>query len=159
MKVIAIDPGYDRCGIAILEIVDNKEVVVFSECSMTNKSESLSQRIFAVGQRINELIVEYQPQAMAIEELFFSKNTKTAMDVSQARGVIAFVGSTHGLPIHEFTPNQIKVAVTGYGSAKKEDVYFMVNKLIVLKEGTNQDDEIDAIAVGLTFLAQKQLHS
>lgn len=159
MRVIAIDPGYDRCGIAILEKEGNeKEKIVFSECFQTDKKTSLNQRIFSIGKRIEALIESYQPTYMAIEGLFFSKNTKTALQVSETRGVVIFQGVNKGLTLYEYTPNQIKVAVTGYGSARKEDVHRLVEKLISLDDKKYIDDEIDAIAVGLTFFASYRLH-
>ena len=157
MRVIAIDPGYDRCGIAILEGSSGSETIVFSECFQTRKEESLAQRIFSIGERINQLISKYKPQSMAVEDLFFAKNTKTALDVSQARGVIVFQGMRNNLRIYEYTPNQIKLAVTGYGSATKKDMHFLTSKLIKLEDKTYIDDEIDAIAVGITCLASYTL--
>jgi crossover junction endodeoxyribonuclease RuvC len=160
MKVIAIDPGYDRCGIAVLEKkINNKEVIIFSECFQTDKKKSLQQRIFSIGKRIELLIKTYHPESMAIEGLFFSKNTKTALQVSEARGVIIFQAMNNKLTLYEYTPNQIKVAVTGYGSAKKQDVHRLVEKLIILEDKKYIDDEVDAIATGLTFFASYKLHN
>ena len=154
MKVIAIDPGYDRIGIAIMEKqVGGKETVLYSECFITNKADDLNKRIYNVGARVNILIREYNPQYLSIESLFFSKNTKTALSVSEARGVIIYQAFLNNIPVYEYTPNQIKLAVTGYGSATKKDVLFMVSRLVNLKEGKKIDDEIDAIAIGLTFLS------
>lgn len=159
MRVIAIDPGYDRCGIAVIEKNNNgKESIIFSECFQTNKKETLPERIFSVGKRIESHITTYQPDCMAIEGLFFSKNTKTALQVSETRGVVIFQGMNAGLPLYEYTPNQIKVAVTGYGSAKKQDVHRLVEKLVTLESKEYIDDEVDAIAVGLTFFASHRLH-
>jgi crossover junction endodeoxyribonuclease RuvC len=157
MRVIAIDPGYDRCGIAIIEGPSGSEQVVFSECYQTEKKDSLNERIYSIGERVHKLIEQYQPDAMAVEDLFFAKNTKTALDVSQARGVIIFQGKRDKLKIYEYTPNQIKVAVTGYGSAKKNDIHFLVEKLVKLEDRKYIDDEIDAIAVGITCLASHTL--
>ena len=160
MRVISIDPGYDRCGIAIVEKnASEREVIVFSECFQTQKEDSLNKRIFSVGERVNSLIREHQPSAMAIEGLFFSKNTKTALQVSEVRGVVIFQAMATDLDLYEYTPNQIKVAVTGYGSAKKQDVHHLVSKLITLGDKKYIDDEIDAIAVGLTFFASCQLQN
>lgn len=159
MRVIAIDPGYDRCGIAVVEKVNgSKEHIVFSECFQTNKVDTLHQRVLSIGKRITEIIQEYKPEYMAIEDLFFSKNTKTALQVSEARGVIIFQAMKLGLRLYEYTPNQIKVAVTGYGSANKQDIHRLVGMLISLENKKYIDDEIDAIAVGLTFFASYRLH-
>lgn len=154
MKVIAIDPGYERVGIAIIEKEKNgKEVMFFSECFKTSARLTLPERLALVGKKIAETIKEYSPDMMAIESLFFSGNQKTAIPVAQARGVILYEGARAGLPIYEYTPQQIKVAVTGYGKSDKKQVIFMTEKLVALPKKVTSDDEMDAIAIGLTCLA------
>lgn len=155
MKIISIDPGYERVGIAILEknTKGEKEVVVYSECFKTNKDDNMNIRIFLIGQEISKLIEEYKPEFMVIEKLFFETNQKTAMGVSEIRGVLIYEATRRGLGVYEYTPPQIKLAVTGYGKATKDDVFFMVNKLVEIDEKKRLDDEIDAIAVGITFFA------
>lgn len=153
MRVIAIDPGYERLGIAILEKKDASEVLIYSECFKTSKELDFNKRLYLLGDRIRVLIREYQPDALAVEDLFFSKNTKTALKVSESRGVIAFVAMDNQLPVYEYTPNQIKVAVTGYGRATKNDIYAMVSRLVKMNSDSKQDDEIDAIAIGITYFA------
>lgn len=161
MRVIAIDPGYERIGIAVIEKKErNKEEVIFSECFQTDKNLVFNQRLFLVGDHVRKLIYTYKPIALATEDLFFAKNTKTALKVSESRGVVAFQAYDNEIPVYEYTPNQIKVAVTGYGRATKKDVYTMVSRLVNLTGKTKMDDEIDAIAIGLTFFASyKQNHS
>lgn len=154
MRVIAIDPGYDRLGIAILEKKKGaKEILIYSECLQTDSKEEFNIRLGIIGKRVRDLIKKYSPKYMAIEGLFFSKNTKTALKVSESRGVIIFQAVDNNLPVFEFTPNQIKVAVTGYGRATKKEVYAMTTRLVNLGEGKKNDDEIDAVATGLTFFA------
>ncbi|MFT7328264.1 MAG: crossover junction endodeoxyribonuclease RuvC [Crocinitomicaceae bacterium] len=152
MIILAVDPGYDRLGIAILE-KNKKEKLIFSECFETNKDENINIRMMRIGQRIREIIHLYEPEVLVIEGLFFSKNTKTALKVSESRGVILFQASDLGLDIYEYTPNQIKVAVTGYGRSTKSEVHTMVSRLIDIGDEKKIDDEIDAIAIGLTFFA------
>lgn len=152
MKVIAIDPGYDRVGFAVLD-KNPKEKVIYSECYITDKNNDFAERIFRVGQRLEEIILKHQPDFCAIEQLFFSKNTKTALQVSEARGMMVYIAKKHGLGVYEYTPNQIKLAVTGYGAATKNEVFTMVNRLVDIPKNSQQDDEVDAIAAGLTFLA------
>ena len=154
MKIISVDPGYDRVGIAILE-KDNKgkEKVIFSECFITQRDETISTRIFKIGKRVDELIKKYKPQFLIIESLFFSKNTKTALSVAEARGVIIFQALRNNIEVFEYTPNQIKSAVAGHGSANKKDIFYMVHKLVDISEAQRFDDELDAIAIGLTFFA------
>lgn len=154
MKIIAIDPGYDRLGFAVLEKKDGSETVLYSECFQTNKKQKFLDRLFEGVSRLGELIDIYEPRYCVIEGLFFSKNTKTALSVSEMRGALQYKALESGLEIYEFTPNQIKVAVTGYGLANKKDVYYMVQKIIPQYSLDNKkDDEIDAIAAGLTFFA------
>ncbi len=154
MRVLACDPGYGRLGLAILEKKDHgTETIVFSECFETNPKDDFFSRLHALGKRVAFLIEEYHVDVFALEQLFFAKNTKTALAVSESRGVILYQALDAQLPVYEFTPNQIKVAVTGYGSATKQEVFSMVHRLIDLDASSKKDDEIDAIAVGLTFFA------
>lgn len=161
MKIIAVDPGYDRVGIAILEknwVVGspNNDTWIYSETFKTSKEDDINNRLFAVGERIRQLCKEYQPEHLAIENLFFANNAKTVMAVSQARGIIMFAAHSCGLQVSEFTPLQIKAAVAGDGRADKRSVIDMTCKLVRIPEpdqGRRLDDEYDAIACGLTFFA------
>ncbi len=153
MKIIAIDPGYERVGVAILEKTTGKEGLLFSKCLKTTAKEPHEKRLRIIGEEINSLIKKYQPEAMAIETLFFETNAKTAMKVSEARGVILYEAGINNLKVAEYTPLQIKVAVTSYGKSDKNQVIFMVNKLISINKPIKYDDEYDAIAVGLTFFS------
>ncbi len=156
MKVIAIDPGYERMGVAIIEKIKGKEELLFSECFKTSAKIPHEERLKFIGQEIEMLIKKHKPEAMAIETLFFKNNQKTAMHVSEARGVMLYVASAHGLKVVEFSPMAIKIAVTGYGSSEKNQVTFMVKKLIKICKTIKYDDEYDAIAVGLTFFATQK---
>lgn len=154
MRILAIDPGLERVGIAIIDKErGSKEILVFSECFKTKASLPLSKRLSLIGLHINEIVIEYSPEALAIESLFFTTNQKTAMVVSQARGVIIYEGTKNNLPVYEYTPLQIKVAVTGYGKATKTQVNSMVQKLINIPKKISSDDEMDAVAIGLTCFA------
>ncbi len=153
MKVIAIDPGYERMGVAIVEKISRGEVLVFSECFKTSPKIPHAERLKLIGQEIEKLIKKYKPEAMAIETLFFKNNQKTGMLVAEARGVMLYVASALGISVKEFSPMAIKIAVTGYGNSDKEQVTYMVEKLIKIKTKIKYDDEYDAIAVGLTYFA------
>ncbi len=159
MKIIGIDPGYERVGIAVLEKVptEKKEQLLYSNCFKTSAKLSLPERLLLVGKEIESVIKKWQPEMLAIEKLYFENNAKTAMGVSEARGVIIYTGISKGLKILEYTPLQIKNAVTGYGKADKKQVHQMVGKLINLPKSVKQDDEVDAIAVGITGLASSQI--
>lgn len=156
MRIISIDPGYERIGIAILENAPNKEEVLFSKCFKTSPKLSLSERFLLIGEEVKNIIEKYGPKALAIETLFFTTNQKTAMGVAGARGVIIYEGMRAGLKLYEYNPLQIKIAVTGYGKATKEQVIMMTKKLVSIDEKINSDDEIDAIAIGLTCLASEK---
>jgi crossover junction endodeoxyribonuclease RuvC len=154
MKIISIDPGYERLGVAILERESkNKEVLVFSECFKTSAKLPHPQRLTLIGNRIKEIIKKYKPEALATEKLFFSGNQKTAMLVAEARGVILYTANSLGLNVFEYTPNDVKIAVTGYGRSEKKQMISMTRKLITINSITNSDDEFDAIAIGLTHFA------
>jgi len=153
MRIIAIDPGYERMGVAILNKDGSKEELVYSECFQTSSKIPHEERLKLIGLEIEKIIKEYKPKAMAIETLFFKTNAKTAMHVSEARGVMLYVASKDNLLVKEFTPMEIKVAVTGYGKSDKTQVTEMVGRLIKINKGIKFDDEFDAIAVGLTYFA------
>lgn len=152
MRVLAIDPGYDRLGVAVVEN-NNKEFVVYSDCIQTNKSSSYEDRLLELGNVLEHIITEYKPDAFACETLFFAKNQKTAINVAGARGMFLYIARKHAMPIYEYKPNQIKIAVTGYGQSDKKQVIAMISRLVRLDEKKRLDDEYDAIAIGLTCLA------
>lgn len=153
MKVLALDPGYDRLGVAVLERVDGKEVLLYSACIETDRNAEFSDRLFVIGTAVARLIEDHEPNAVAIETLFFNKNVKTAIGVAQARGIILFLAKQAGCTVYEFGPQEIKVAITGYGKSDKTAVIDMVKRLVVNAPKTALDDEFDAIAVGITALA------
>lgn len=152
MRIISIDPGYERLGIAILEKA-KKETLLFSECFKTKATLPFVDRLELVGKEVARVIEEYSPKALAIENLFIETNQKTAMRVAEVRGAILYQARILGLEIYEYTPLQIKVATTGYGKATKTQVMTMVKKLVSGAESIKQDDEMDAIAIGLTHFA------
>lgn len=154
MRIISIDPGYERLGIAILE-KQKKETLIFSECFKTTASLPFIERLELVGREVARIITEHKPTALAIENLFISNNQKTAMRVAEVRGAILYQARLNGLLVYEYTPLQIKTATTGYGKATKDQVATMVRKIIPEAEKLTQDDEIDAIAIGITHFAYK----
>lgn len=153
MRVISIDPGYDRLGIAVMDNATGSEVLLYSGCIESSKADDLPERLFVVGQAFARLVAEYQPDTMAIETLFFNKNIKTAMGVAQARGLLLYIAKAANCQIYEFSPQQIKIAVTGYGNSDKRAVIDMVTRLVPTAPKGALDDEYDAIAVGITCLA------
>lgn len=157
MRLIAIDPGYERLGIAVIEKAPRtKEQLVYSDCFRTSSKLSHAERLALLGAEVGRIIDEYAAEGMSIETLFFSTNTKTAMAVSEARGVIVYEAAKRGLPVYEYGPGQIKAAVTGHGKSDKEQVMSMVPRLIRIDKEIEHDDEYDAIAVGLTCFATEK---
>jgi crossover junction endodeoxyribonuclease RuvC len=159
MRILGIDPGYERLGIAIIEKEHGaKERVVYSACFKTPATIPHPQRLLMVGNEIERVIDEYKPQALAIETLFFSKNQKTALHVSEARGTILFASAHKGLDIYEYSPAEIKIAVSGYGKSDKVQMIKMVRLLVEVRNDIKHDDEYDAIAAGLTCFAMMRLN-
>ena len=153
MRVLSIDPGYERLGIAVIEKgVGQKERLLYSTCFQTPKIEG-SLRLKMLGDKIKEVIEEYVPTHLAIEDLFLASNQKTAMFVSEAKGVTLYIAATYNLTISHFSPPQIKLAVCGDGKADKKAIIKMIPLLIKIEKEIAFDDEYDAIAVGLTFFA------
>jgi crossover junction endodeoxyribonuclease RuvC len=155
MYILGIDPGYDRIGIAILEKELGKETLVFSFCFQSDKKMDINERIDSCIVYLQKIIQQYHPTELAIENLFFTNNQKTAMRVSEARGAIINLAKQQGLSVHEYTPLQIKQAITGYGRADKKQIAHMITHLIRLEPRKYIDDEIDAIAVALAHSASR----
>lgn len=155
MRVLAIDPGYDRLGVAVLERSGGTDSLLHSECVTTDRALSSSARLKAASDRLAVLIETHRPTHMALERLYFNRNRTTAMGVAEVRGAILFLGESAGCKIVEFTPQQVKVAVTGYGKSDKAQVAAMLPRLLHNVPKTALDDEYDAIAVGLTALVSQ----
>lgn len=153
MLVLGIDPGYDRLGIALIKKEKGKEELIFSDCFTSSTKETLGQRLLNVGDKLEKIIQEYQPDTVATEKLFFTVNQKTALKVAESRGVISYLCAKHKLPLTEYTPGEIKLTVTGYGNANKKQIAEMVPRLIKINKEIKLDDEYDAIAIALTHLA------
>lgn len=153
MRTLAIDPGYERVGIAVLQKDSKKNKLIFSECFKTDSKISLTERVFLIVEEIEKIIQTYKPDRFSIENVFHTNNTKTVLSVAESRGAVLYIARKYNLSIHQYTPLQIKNGVTGYGRATKQQVFSMVSRLIDLPPNVKQDDEIDAIAVGITDLA------
>ncbi len=154
MIIISVDPGYERLGVAILKKeAGQKEILLFSDCIQTDKKFDHPERLFQITEQLQNIILQYKPEFLAIEKLFFSKNQKTALLVAEARGAIISTAKNNNLKISEHTPNEIKVAVTGYGKSDKKTIINFLPKIISIKKSIKHDDEFDAIATGITFFA------
>ena len=150
MVILGIDPGLATLGYGVIEVNGDKRRLIQFGTLTTPAGEPMPQRLRAIFQGMNQLMDIYRPDDVAFEELFFSKNITTGMAVSAARGValVAVVQRTDNL--YEYTPMQIKQAVTGYGGADKHQVQQMVKMLLNMKEIARPDDAADALAVALT---------
>lgn len=151
--ILGIDPGYGRVGVAVIEKTNMGEKLIHSECFETDAKLPHPKRLLLIGEKVRETIEKYQPKKIAVETLLWSKNKKTALQVAEARGVILLESARHNIVLREFNPNQIKLAVTGYGKSDKKQVISMVEKLVKLKPRNRHDDEYDAIAIALTCAA------
>ncbi len=157
MIILGIDPGFDRVGIAVLKKERGTETLLYSACFTTDRTADFIDRLAAVGGEIGRVIEAHSPDTLAIENLFLSNNQKTAMRVAEARGAIIYEAARRGLSVHEYTPLQIKSALTGYGKATKDQVTFMAGKILTLDLSSKIDDECDAIAIALTHSATIRL--
>jgi crossover junction endodeoxyribonuclease RuvC len=155
MRIVGIDPGFERLGIAILEKNkdDKKEKVLFSECFKTSAKLEFSERLNLIGEEVRTIIKKYKPEVLSIETLFLTTNHKTVMRVAEARGVVIYEASRAYLKIFEASPPQIKIATTGYGKATKDQIIKMVKILVDIDESKKSDDELDAIAIAITAFA------
>jgi crossover junction endodeoxyribonuclease RuvC len=152
MKALGIDPGYDRLGVAIIEHTD-RERVVYSTCIETDKHTPLPERLVQVGDALAAILTTHQPDVVGVETLFFNKNVKTAIGVAQARGIIVYLCHKHNCSLYELGPQEIKIALTGYGKSDKAAVIDMVKRLVADVPDGALDDEYDAIAAAVTALA------
>jgi len=152
-RVLAFDPGYERLGVAVVEREGSRETLIHSDCIRTPASLPFEDRLLMVGDAAEALIKEYAPSTVALEEIYFQKNEKTATKIAEVRGLLTYIARKAGLPVRHFTPQEVKIAVTGYGKSDKSAVTMMVAKLVSLPAKKRLDDEMDAIAIGLTCLA------
>ena len=155
MRILGIDPGFERLGIAVLEKNkgDKKEHVLFSECFKTPSKMEFFERLNMLGEEVKKIIKKYRPEILSIETLFLTTNHKTVMRVAEARGVVIYEASRAELKIFEASPPQIKIATTGYGASDKTQVMKMVKILVEIDNSKKSDDELDAIAIALTAFA------
>jgi len=149
MIIAGIDPGTARIGYGIIKKSSNKLEMIEYGCIKTESKFSTAERLDQLDQQLTQLIKKYKPDKMAVEDIFFFKNVKTAVKVSQARGVILMRGARMKIPVAEYTPLQVKQAVTSYGRAEKSQVQKMVKLLLNLKEIPKPDDAADALAVAI----------
>ncbi len=153
MRILGIDPGTGILGFGVIELNERKQPkLIDAGVIRTPVKQADSDRLFTIYKELDELIRELKPHYMSVEKLFFAQNVTTAMSVSQARGVVLLLGKQHNLELAEYTPLQIKQAVTGYGKADKKQVQEMVRLQLGLSEVPKPDDCADAIAAALCHM-------
>ena len=149
MRIIGVDPGIAITGYGIIEYRGNKFNVIDYGAITTESNLPFPKRLKIVYDNLYNILLEYKPEAFAIEELFFNKNVKTAIKIGQARGVEILAAANYGIDIYEYTPLQVKQGVVGYGRAQKRQVQEMVKMMLNLKEIPKPDDVADALAVAI----------
>lgn len=157
-KVLAIDPGFDRFGIALMKMEKNRPVLLYSTCLVASVRKKKAESLLKIGQELEKIIEKWRPENLAIETLFFNSNVTSAIGVAEARGIAIYESAKAGLKIFEYSPQAVKIAVTGYGRADKRQIENMLKKLVNLPERSTKrlDDEMDAIALGITHLATQK---
>lgn len=156
MKILGIDPGIARTGWGIIKVQSAKRKVQNYGCIETSSDIDTSQRLKYLYDSIVAIVKRQKPDILAVEELFFNTNAKTAFIVGQARGVVLLASAKHNVSVAIYTPLQVKIAVTGYGRAEKAQIGQMVKVLLRLREIPKPDDVTDALAVALTHAFSKQ---
>jgi crossover junction endodeoxyribonuclease RuvC len=149
MLIIGIDPGIATTGYGVLESDGRRSTMLANGCIITAAGLPVPERLEQIHRELAKILDEYQPRVMAVEKLFFCKNTNSAMQVGEARGVVLLTGRLACLPVFEYTPLQVKQAVVGYGRAEKSQVQQMVKVLLRLAELPHPDDAADALAIAL----------
>lgn len=149
MRIIGIDPGYAIVGYGVIDYIGNKFKIVEYGAITTKSNQNMNERFKSIHDDLNTIIERTNPEFLAIEELFFNSNQKTAINVAQARGVLLLSALNHGISIHEYTPLQVKQAVVGYGRAEKKQVQLLVKSILGLEKVPKPDDTADALAIAV----------
>ncbi len=159
MIILGIDPGTATTGYGLVEEKGGKLSVIDYGVILTEPKDSAEMRLERIYDHLVDLIEEYNPDEVAVEELFFSTNVKTAMAVGQARGVILLATQKAGVPLSEYTPNQVKSGICGYGAADKKQVQKMVQMILKLDEVPQPDDAADALAIAICHSSSRKYNN
>lgn len=152
MTILGIDPGYAICGFGLIYGDRVKQQLIQYGAIRTQAGRPLPERLKQIYDDAMLLMEQFKPQVVAIEELFFHTNVTTAISVAQARGVVILAAQTLEIPVYEYTPLQVKLAIAGYGRAEKAQVMDMVRRHLNLKENPKPDDAADALAIALCHM-------
>ncbi len=158
MIIIGIDPGIAITGYAILDFKRN-EIIPINYGVIVTEKKPLSERINEIHNELNNIIKKYKPDEAGIEKIYFNKNTKTAIDVSEVRGAILLTLIQNNINVSDYTPLQVKQSIVGYGRATKNQIQNMVKIMLNLKEIPTPDDAADAIAIGICHINSMKLNS
>ncbi len=150
MRILGIDPGTATTGFGVIEADKSELKFIGGGVITTPAGQAMEQRLLTIHTELTELIDQYRPELMTVELLYFATNVTTAMTVGQARGVVLLAAAAAGLEVREFTPLQVKQALTGYGKATKPQIQVMVQRLLGLSELPRPDDAADALAIAIT---------
>ena len=159
MRILGIDPGIARVGWGIVDARKQDFAAIDYGCITTPKDQGLPERLLFIFDTLNALVEKYSPDLMAVEELFFAKNAKTAITVGHGRGVCLLVAGKCGLPLEEVTPLQVKSSIVGYGNATKEQVGAMIKSILGLSRMPRPDDVCDALAVAVAAGTKKSFRA
>ncbi|MEA3453133.1 MAG: crossover junction endodeoxyribonuclease RuvC [Patescibacteria group bacterium] len=151
MIILGIDPGTATTGFGAIDKSNGKIKFLGCGCIKTFPKDSPEIRLNQIFNEINKLIKEYKPDVLAVEKLFFFKNAKTLIPVSQSKGIILLAAAKKGIPVHEFTPLQVKMNIVGYGRADKKQVQEMIKILLNLKDIPRPDDAADALGLAISY--------
>jgi crossover junction endodeoxyribonuclease RuvC len=154
MRILGIDPGTATTGFGVIDVEGQKLKFVDAGVIKTPAGEAMEKRLATIYDELHQLITEHKPAVVAIELLYFASNVTTAFSVGQSRGVVMLCAAQAGLPIAEYTPLQVKQAVTGYGKAEKKQIQEMVKTLLKLNSIPKPDDAADALAIAITHSSQ-----
>lgn len=149
MRILGIDPGYATIGFGLIEAERAQIKMITYGAITTPAGLPLSKRLYQIGTDMEDLIGQLKPDCISIEELFFNTNITTGISVAQARGVLLYAAERCGIPLFEYTPGQVKIAVTGYGKAEKLQVMDMTKRLLMLNSVPRPDDAADALALAI----------
>ena len=149
MVILGIDPGYAIVGYGVIDYRNNHFSVIDYGAILTDAKMPFNERLEKIFDELTEIIEKYNPEAMAIEKVFYNSNAKTVIDVSQARGVIMLAAQKKKLPAYEYTPLQVKQSVVGYGRAEKKQIQEMIRRILALEKVPKPDDTADALAMAV----------
>lgn len=149
LRILGIDPGYAIVGFGVVEYTGAVFTAVEYGSILTEAHTPFTKRLCSIDEDMQEILRRFQPDCMAIERLYFTTNQKTAIDVAQARGILVLAAAKKGIPVHEYTPLQVKQAVVGYGKAEKHQVMDMTRRILRLEQIPKPDDAADALAIAI----------